>query len=509
MSVGGEFVSSNKIDLPINIPKHKHICQVRAITQDMHTISNQNQSVVSSPNKILNSSCNDIYKQISIDPQNYMDRGLYSKFEKLHAKYNTVFDSHLPGYNGAFGPNEAVVNMGPTLPPQRKGRLPLYKKDDLDTLQSKFDELESLGVLATPEEAGVHVEYLNPSFLVKKSRGGHRLVTSFGDVGRYAKPQPALMSNMENTLYEIGQWKYIICTDLSKAFYQIVLSQSSRKYCGVVTPFRGVRVYCRAAMGMPGSEAALEELMCKVVGKYIQQGVAAKIADNLYVGGSTPEELLQNWENVLQALSDSNLKLSPNQTVINPHEVSILGWVWNNGTLRASSHKVSALATCDIPKTVRQLRSYIGAYKVLSRVIKHSSQYLDKLEAMTANNKSSDILQWTDSLLAEFSKAQKSLSTNKVIKIPRRNEQLWIVPDGAQRCPGPGIAATLYSTDDINGQCKPQLAGFFSAKLKSNQSQWQPCEIEGLAIACAVNHWSPYIIQSMCSNRYQTLLSGP
>ena len=94
-----------------------------------------------------------------------MDRGLNSKFEKLHAKYNTVFDSHLPGYNGAFGPNEAVVNMGPTLPPQRKGRLPLYKKDDLDTLQSKFDELKSLGVLATPEEAGVHVEYLNPSFL--------------------------------------------------------------------------------------------------------------------------------------------------------------------------------------------------------------------------------------------------------------------------------------------------------------------------------------------------------
>ena len=237
--------------------------------------------------------------------------------------------------------------------------------------------------------------------------------------------------------------------------------------------------------------------MCKVVGEYIQNGAAAKIADNLYVGGNTLEELLHNWENVLQALSESNLKLSPNQTVINPHETSILGWVWNNGKLRASSHKISALSTCEIPKTVRQLRSYIGAYKVLSRVIKHSSQYLDKLEAMTANRKSSEILQWTDTLLSEFSKVQKSLSTNKVIKIPKRNSQLWIVPDGAQRCPGPGIAATLYTTDDINGQCKPQLAGFFSAKLKSNQSHWQPCEIEGLAIACAVSHWSPYIIQSM------------
>jgi len=304
------------------------------------------------------------------------------------------------------------------------------------------------------------------------------------------------MPNIENTLYDIGQWKYIICTDLSKAYFQIVLSQSSRKFCGVVTPFRGVRVYYRAAMGMPGSEAALEELMCKVVGQYIQQGIAAKIADNLYVGGNTPEELFNNWEKVLQSLSESDLKLSPNQTVINPQEVTILGCVWNNGTLRASSHKVGALATCDIPKTVRQMRSFIGAYKVFSRVIKHSSQYLHKLESMAANKKSTDILQWNDILLAEFSKAQKSLSTNKVIKIPKRTAQLWIVPDGAQRCPGPGIAATLYTTSDEKGQGKPELAGFYKAKLKSNQSLWLPCEIEGLAIACSVNHWSPYIIQS-------------
>ena len=58
--VVGEIVLSNKTDLPIKTPKQKHICQVRAITQDMHTISNQNQSVLSSP-KISNSPGNDLY----------------------------------------------------------------------------------------------------------------------------------------------------------------------------------------------------------------------------------------------------------------------------------------------------------------------------------------------------------------------------------------------------------------------------------------------------------------
>ena len=71
-------------------------------------------------------------------------------------------------------------------------------------------------------------------------------------------------------------------TDLTKTFYQIPLAKSSMKYCGVVTPFRGVRVYTRSAMGMPGSETALEELTCRVLGDLLEDGVVVKLADDLY-----------------------------------------------------------------------------------------------------------------------------------------------------------------------------------------------------------------------------------
>ena len=56
------------------------------------------------------------------------------------------------------------------------------------------------------------------------------------------------------------------------------------KYCGVATPFKGLRVYTRAAMGMPGSEVALEELMCRVLGDLLQEGIVVKLADDLYFG---------------------------------------------------------------------------------------------------------------------------------------------------------------------------------------------------------------------------------
>ena len=73
-------------------------------------------------------------------------------------------------------------------------------------------------------------------------------------------------------------------TDLTSAFYQIPLAKDSIKYCGVATPFRGIRAYTRCAMGMPGSETALKELMCRILGDYVQDA----IADDLYCGGGTP-----------------------------------------------------------------------------------------------------------------------------------------------------------------------------------------------------------------------------
>ena len=52
------------------------------------------------------------------------------------------------------------------------------------------------------------------------------------------------------------------------------------KYCGVATPFRGVRVYTRSAMGMLGSETALEEIMCRVLGDLVREGHVTKLADD-------------------------------------------------------------------------------------------------------------------------------------------------------------------------------------------------------------------------------------
>ena len=191
-----------------------------------------------------------------------------NQFKWALYKYDNVFKPDIPGYNRATGPTKAQDNMGPVepLPPQRKGRLPQYSSNR--GAREVWRAWER-GVFQKSEDIGVAVEYLNPSFLVKKPSGGRRLNTAFEDGGRYSKPQPPLMPDVDSTLRTIAPWKFLIKSDLSRAFYEIRLSRASRKYCDVTTPFRGTRVCCRSAMGMPGSETALDKMMFSVLGDLI------------------------------------------------------------------------------------------------------------------------------------------------------------------------------------------------------------------------------------------------
>jgi len=208
----------NDTPVPQRVRKHEHIGYVR------HTIMiepqpTQSTTCLEQPKQTSRKGSQSVHSEcVTIDPDNILHEQSKLKFRQVLSQYDDVFSPILAGYNGAAGRFEAVINMGPVLPPQRRGRVPQYSKDKLEELQQKFNDLERQGVFRRHEDVGVTAEYLNPSFLKRKPKGGYRLVTA--DVGRYNKPQPSLMPDVDTTLRTIGQWKYIIKSDLTNAFYQ-------------------------------------------------------------------------------------------------------------------------------------------------------------------------------------------------------------------------------------------------------------------------------------------------
>lgn len=194
------------------------------------------------------------------------------------------------------------------------------------------------------------------------------------------------MPYVDSNLRYIAQWKHLIATDLTRAFYQILLSQDSMKYCGVATPLKGVRVYVRSAIGMPGSETTLKELVCRVLGNLKREGVVVKTADGLYCRWNIPppHELLQNWKKVLQAVYQYELRLFASKTLVNPTSTTIPRRIWRSGTLQASPHHIATLASCPATETLGHMRFFIGAYKVLARVIPNCFRFLAPLDDAVA-----------------------------------------------------------------------------------------------------------------------------
>lgn len=92
-------------------------------------------------------------------------------------------------------------------------------------------------------------------------------------------------------------------------------------------------------------------------------------------------------------------------------------------------------------------------------------------------------------------------------------DQLWIMTDSSVR---QHSIHALMNTDRGGRQL---LCVHFSTKLHGHQPTWLPCEVEVLAIATAIKHFDPYLIQSRhhlavltnskpCVQTYENLCQG-
>jgi hypothetical protein len=164
-----KFRIPNLTPYPILVRKNDHFCQVRTVySPDTAGHSNTlHQNQLESKSSVRTAPYSSL---VSLDPDNILPSDTRDETRQALLKHDNVFSPSLEGYNGHAGSFEAHVNMGPVQPPQRKGRLPQYTRNQLELLQSTFYELEAMGVFKCQEDVGVQVVYLNLSFPVKKKK---------------------------------------------------------------------------------------------------------------------------------------------------------------------------------------------------------------------------------------------------------------------------------------------------------------------------------------------------
>ena len=187
----------------------------------------------------------------------------------------------------------------------------------------------------------------------------------------------------------------------------------------------------RSGQGLIGQSEELDELLSKIIKDETTEGKAARIADDLYIGGETLQETVDNYKSVLTKLNKANLKISPNKTKIFLKSLDVLGWVWKQGGfLSPSPHRVNTLKNTkkeDI-KTVKDMRSYIGLYKTLLPASPNLTLLLDSFDKMVADRDSKEPFVWDRELEQSLVKTTEAVDNLQNLYLPHSSKTEADVP---------------------------------------------------------------------------------
>ena len=430
-----------------------------------------------------------------------------AQLEDILNKHNRVFNQDLSrGYNHKSGPHFCKLKFANQERPSSKKAICVQYNSQMNTLLQKVcDELTECKVLGVPQHENVDVQYIMPCFLRKKQKAKDkplnelttkdvRLVVNTCELSKYMKSLPAKINKPQDVYNKLARWKYIIKTDMYQGFFQNHMHKDAQRWCAILTPFGGIRFFKRGIQGLINQSEELDELLANVFNPLLTAGLLVKQADDLFVGGETIQEALDNFGEMLKVCDNNNIKLSPSKTVMFPISVDIMSWIWSQGgTLSPSPHRKKALAkiTEDDLKTVRDIRSWTGLYKTFIYHTPNLTKIMDPFDKLVGDKESNDLIVWNDELRLKLQEAKDHVENISDVYLPHPNDQLIIITDGARTPPGVGFV--LQARNAAN---EVRTVRFYSVKLKPHHLKWSPCEIEAVAFGTAIEAFYDIIKES-------------
>ena len=440
---------------------------------------------------------NDIY----IEP-GVMNDDQSRRMKDILQKYHKVFDNDISeGYNNGSGEFDVDWNwLNDQKPPPGVSKQEVYTNEEMNKIkQDKIDWMESQNICFKAHLLGVPVKYASLTMLVAKSslkshegplhHGLYRFVNLFNQLNEYIALEPSQPESIDSVLYDAGQWNFMISGDLTNSFYQRWIAKRKLPFMAFHSPYKGMYILARSAQGMKNQSEGLDQMMRVVLGDLIKEGKARKIADDVQAGGNTIDEAIDNFSLVLEEFDKNNIKMAPKKTKIFAKELKIFGWIKEGQILKPDSHSVLAIEKSDKPKTITELRSYLGQYRVFYKNMKNMSLILQPLEKITGEKDKKKEIIWTEELNKAYDDSKIALKSIEPLYLPKRSDKLAITLDWSKA----GIGATLFALLED----KKAVVAYFSSTLSGNQSRWPPCDGEGLAACASIDRFSNYIRQAL------------
>ncbi|CAB0028437.1 unnamed protein product [Trichogramma brassicae] len=169
------------------------------------------------------------------------------------------------------------------------------------------------------------------------------------------------------------------------AFHQVPMSAGSEKYTAFTVPGLGLFEWTRMPYGVAGGPATFQELADKIIGPEMEP-VAFAYIDDIIIATATYAEHLKWLEHVLKRINQAGLTINRDKSFFCRSEVKYLGVIVDKNGFRPDPDKIAPVTEMTAPKTLKQLRRFLGMASWYRKFLENFATIADPLNRLLKKN---------------------------------------------------------------------------------------------------------------------------
>ena len=371
---------------------------------------------------------------------------------------------------------EAKIYVDPNAPPRfhPARSVPFALRDKVD---KELQRLQDEGTLEPVEIA----EWAAPIVTVLKQDKSSLCIC--GDFSVTVNPVSKLdrypIPKVEDLFAKLSKGKYFSKLDLSQAYQQLPLDEQSKKYV-VINTQRGMFRFTRLPFGISSAPGIFQ----RVIESLLQgiEGVVVYI-DDILVTGSSEEAHLKALDEVLSRLDRAGLRVKRNKCEFLRPSVTYLGHRIDADGLHPLPDRVRAIKDAPTPKSVTELKSYLGMLTYYSKFLPNLSLTLHPLYLLLRKDVK---WKWGVAQAKAFAASKDLLTSDKCLTHFDSSLKLTLACDASAY----GLGSVL-SHKMPDGSERP--IAYLSRMLSVAERNYSQLEKEGLACIFGIKKFHNYL----------------
>ena len=179
---------------------------------------------------------------------------------------------------------------------------------------------------------------------------------------------------------------------------------------------------------MTNSPATFQDMINKILRDMINEGKVAVFVDDILVGTETEEGHDEIVKEVLRRLEENNLYMKPEKCAWKVQKMNFLGVVMGQGKIEIEEDKVVGVLNWLAPKTVRDVRKFLGLANYYRQFVKDFAKIAQPLNNLTRKEEK---WKWGDEQQGAFEQLKQVFTSRPLLVVPDIDKKFRVEADAS------------------------------------------------------------------------------